>query len=343
MPESTNLIENLKSSQIQEAQFKKIKFQTESVNLENKPIMEIKNLYKSYGSFSVLKNLNFNICTQDIIGVIGVNGAGKTTLFKCLLGIVGYQGIIKINTNISKKQKIFNVLWVENGFDGDLTVQQNYKFYYDLYGVTYYRQDLIQLLKEFKIEHTLNKPFKFLSSGQKRKCAILRTFIKSAPLVLLDEPTSALDLVSQNHFSDFLTKKIQTQNSGCILITHNYKDLEDICNKLLILNNGEILEFDTIENITNTYLKGHLVKLWVLNNTENIKFIQKAIDLLKLQNYLVKNPDTCIFYIRLKLKKDYTSFQKLYESVKLFVLRQKSEKIKFSTLVDLILSNIIFK
>jgi ABC-2 type transport system ATP-binding protein len=340
-PEIVTELDNLYK---QDLEIQKVVNPKQVSSISNKTVLNVQNLYKTYQNtnVTVLKNINFEIKTGDIIGVVGVNGSGKTTLFKCLLDIVNHKGIVSTNSEINK-QKLFNILWVENGFDTDLTVEQNFIFYYNLYGLEYNKSELLSLLKEFRISKTINSVFKLLSSGQKRKCAICRTFIKSAPLILLDEPTGALDLVSQNHFGEFLDKRVKSDKSGCIMITHNYKDLQDICNKVLILNNGEILEFDTIENIAKTYLKGYLVKIWVMNNLENMKFIEKAISELNLQNHIIKNSETCVIMLRLKQEKDYSSFKKLHKNIGLLILNQKLEKIRFSTLIDLILSDIIFK
>ena len=125
------------------------------------------------------------------------------------------------------------------------------------------------------------------------------------------------------------------------MITHNYKDLEDVCTKVLILNNGEILEYDTIENISKTYLRGYLIKLQFASDKEIISTVEQLLKITNL-NYVPIQQKSIYTYL-IRLKDEYDQFEKFYNAIHKYILSETTEKIRFSTLIDLVLSGIIFK
>lgn len=117
-------------------------------------------------------------------------------------------GDITINgLSLAEGRKYQSVLWVDNGFDGNLTVKQNYEFYCDLYDMPLDETDIKLKLAEFGVAKVYNSSFKYLSTGQRRKCAIVRSFLKNkVALYLLDEATGGLDFSSQATYHKFVKK-----------------------------------------------------------------------------------------------------------------------------------------
>lgn len=306
------------------------------------PVLEVVNLKKNYGFKKVLKDISFTIRKKDIVAVIGVNGAGKTTLFKCLLkATLKSGGIIKLDGNQNYDPETINVLWADNGFDGDISVEQNYKFFFNLYGLIYDRNNVIKLLKYFNIEKSIDTNFKDLSSGMKRKCAILRTFLRPSKFYMIDEPTDNLDMVSQNKFSLLVKDIFNNTDSAALLITHHFEDINNLCNKLLIINNGKILDYDTVENLRLKHFSGWLCKI-IYNPAEEIKreFIK---DLSTIEGItfkeIITNTHTEMY---IKIEKGIQNIKDVLDSYKSIFISFSIEELSFKKFINLILKDIVF-
>lgn len=223
-------------------------------------VLEVQELRKDYGSRPVLKGLSFKVYAGEIIGILGMNAAGKTTLFKSLLGVTPFEGMVKID-GIKNNVAATSVLWVPNGMEDDMTVRQNIRYYYALFGRRWDQYEARNLLVQFGIDATWHLTYKFLSTGQRRKLAIMRSFIKeNVSVYLMDEPTGGLDILSQNRFVQIVRKRMKRERSCTLMITHNAQDLQRRVDRILVLNEGRILDFGTLPELTERHMKGYLVK-----------------------------------------------------------------------------------
>lgn len=205
----------------------------------------IESLYKSYGNKNVLKNINLTFKKGEIIGVVGENGAGKSTLFKCMIGFENYDGLIKYDKGILK-----NV----TGF-----LPTNPYFLSKITGLEYLQLlcnarniNVSDIKKKNIFELPLNQYAETYSTGMKKKLALTGTLILNNEIFILDEPFNGVDIHSNIIIKELLLK-LKELNKIVILSSHIFSTLNEICDKLHYLKNGEIIksvsksEFSEIE------------------------------------------------------------------------------------------------
>ena len=200
----------------------------------NKAIV-IKNLVKRYDDNFALGEINLDIPSGIIIGLIGENGAGKTTLIKSILGILHYKkgeiamNVAKEDIGIVLDNSFFpEVLWVA---DIDKIMQGVYKNWDSKLFYNY--------LKDFNIP--INSTIKKLSTGMKKKLEIATALAHQPKLLILDEPTSGLDPVVRNEILDIFLKFIEDEEHTILFSTHITSDLEHVADQIIFINDGKIL------------------------------------------------------------------------------------------------------
>jgi len=205
-------------------------------------MIEIKDLYKKFGTNHVLQGIDLNIQRGGIFAVLGPNGSGKTTLIKSILGmVIPNSGSIKLDgksiKNSWKYRKEIDYLPQIANFPGNLTVNELIKMIKDIRAKK--TTDELRHIELFKMEPFLDKKLGNLSGGMKQKVNLLLAFMFDSPLIILDEPTSGLDPISHIRLKEL----IQTEkNKGkTILITsHIMSFVEEIADEIVFLLEGKI-------------------------------------------------------------------------------------------------------
>lgn len=234
-------------------------------------IIEIKNLHKEFETngkkFQALKNIDLTVNDKDIYGIIGLSGAGKSTLVRCInllelptSGTISFLGDAlfettsnktfinpKINTYRQKMGMIFqnfNLLEQRN-------VLKNVMFPLEIAGIKGKDaiERAIELLKMVGLEEKINSYPSQLSGGQKQRVAIARALANNPKVLLCDEPTSALDPNTTNQILDLLKKINKELGITIIIITHEMRIIESICNKVSIIDNSQIVESGYVKDI----------------------------------------------------------------------------------------------
>ena len=211
-----------------------------------KKILECQNLCKSFGKKQILKDVSFEIDEGDILAFIGPNGSGKTTTIKLILGL----------QKIDKGKVIINGFDVEKDFvkaiekvgaiveNPDtymyLTGWQNLKMIANLYkGVT--DEEIKEIVKLVNLEKRINDKVSKYSLGMRQRLGIARALINKPNVLILDEPTNGLDPEGIKDLRNLL-KKLAKEGMGVLISSHNLAELESFCNKVLIIDNGKIIE-----------------------------------------------------------------------------------------------------
>ncbi len=217
--------------------------------------IKIHNLTKKFKKFTALNNINLEIKSGRIIGLLGKNGAGKSTLMKCILGFLKFEGEVEIG-NISikenRKEAIKNIAFIPDvdGLDGRLTVQETINY---IAGV----HPLWNELTASKLLQTANLPLKKkvskLSKGMKTKLYLILTLSLDVDILLLDEPTLGLDITFRNEFFNTILQEFYTNDKTIIISTHQVEEVENILQDIIFIDNGEIVTYDDIENLKNSY------------------------------------------------------------------------------------------
>lgn len=234
-------------------------------------ILECQNLCKSFGKKQILKDVSFEIDEKDILAFIGPNGSGKTTTIKLILGLQNIDsGSVKINGYDVEKDFVKSIEKVGAIVENPDTYMylsgwQNLKLVANLYkGVT--DDDLKTIVKTVGLENRIHDKVSKYSLGMRQRLGIARALINKPNLLVLDEPTNGLDPEGIKDLR-ILLKRLAKEGMGILISSHNLAELESFCNKVLIIDNGVILEKSEVKKFKDNDNK----YLFKVDNTKNIK------------------------------------------------------------------------
>ncbi len=211
--------------------------------------VEIKNFTKKYGDFIAVDNLNLEIKKGEFFGFLGPNGAGKTTTISCLSGTgVLTEGDIKIfGINVKEDykdaRKKIGISPQEFNTDIFATVEEMLWFNGGYFGMTKKeRKDRTEeMINQFELEPHRKKQFRALSGGLKRRAILARAMMHDPELLILDEPTAGVDVELRHELWNYL-KEINKQGKTIIFTSHYLEEVELLCDRIAIINNGKIIK-----------------------------------------------------------------------------------------------------
>ena len=214
-------------------------------------MIDVKSLQKSYGDFTALKNINFEVMEGEIFGLLGPNGAGKTTTLESLEGLrapdSGTMRVAGIDPT-RDPYKLKNVIGVQlqsSGLPENITPDEAMKFFCAYHGVTP-RFDLLQRLG---LGEKRTAQFYELSTGQQRRLAIALAVAHEPTVLFLDEPTAGLDVASRVELHEMM-REFRSKGMTIILATHDMAEAEEMSDRVAILLNGRIAATGTPMEIT---------------------------------------------------------------------------------------------
>lgn len=219
-------------------------------------MLKVEGLKKTYGDTLVVNNLGFTVNRGEIFGIIGSNGAGKTTTLKMIAGLLNYdEGKIHledddISQSLNKvKRKIAFISDNLNLYE-NLTGREYVSFIGQLYDIPKYDREnfLNELLPIMNLEKKIDDFIKTYSKGMKQKIALLGALIHKPKLLILDEPLTGLDPDSSFLIKEYFKTFIKNGNS-IIFSTHILDVAERLCNRILIIHNGNLIASGTIEEL----------------------------------------------------------------------------------------------
>lgn len=211
------------------------------------PILQAENLAKTFGDFTALDGLTFSVAQGESLGLLGVNGAGKTTAMNLLLGLTTpTSGSVRIFGLEFWKHRIeilrqINFSSAYTSLPSNLLVWQNLTVFAKLYGVPRPKQRIEALLEQLDITHLRKSVTGKLSAGESTRVNLAKALLNEPRLLLLDEPTASLDPDIADRVRKLL-RKLQRENGLSILYTsHNMRDIEEVCDRLIFLHGGKVL------------------------------------------------------------------------------------------------------
>lgn len=271
---------------------------------------EYKTYEKSTGALSVVKDFfnrkynyieainieELNIAKGEMVGLLGPNGAGKTTLIKLMTGILSLkEGEIICDEYIpyEKKKEFLKEIGVVMGQKSqllwDLPALDTLEMLRDIYEIdnSNFDKRLEQLLKLLNLESKIKIPVRKLSLGERLKFELICSLIHKPKILFLDEPTIGVDIVSQKAIYDFLLELNKLENTTIILTSHNMKDIETLCKRIIIILDGKITMDTTIDDLKSKY---RTEKKYIIH-TETDEFPYKDIEYTKIDNckYEIRN------------------------------------------------------
>jgi ABC-type multidrug transport system ATPase subunit len=219
--------------------------------------VQFNNISKKYGRQQVLDQVTFEIPKNSVFGLLGQNGAGKTTLFSIAAGFVKpEQGSVKVLDidveNMSRLMGKFSMLPQDAQFQAGIPVIEQLIMFGLLNGMDQPGAEVAALdaLKLVGLEHVSKKSARALSHGMAKRVALCQAFIGDPEVIFLDEPTAGLDPDNAKNVRDII--KSLSANKTVVVSSHNLREIEDICDNVAILHQGNLVECSSVADLTNS-------------------------------------------------------------------------------------------
>lgn len=275
----------------------------------------IKNLFfPKYKEFKAVDNISFTINEGELLGYIGKNGAGKSTTIKMLTGLltptkgtVIVDGLVPSKKRIENNKKIGAVFGQKTQLWWDLPVIESFRLIKKMYNIPEgdYRKNLKEFTDLLELDELLEKQVKNLSLGQKMRCEIAATFLHNPKIVYLDEPTIGLDVLVKEKIRKFIKEINRKNNTTVILTTHDVKDIEEVCDRIILIDQGKVMYDGSKQSFKDTYGKTSFAEIIVKDkkielmeniksqdfeiieetmNSVKIKFVHNKITIMQIMN-----------------------------------------------------------
>lgn len=219
-----------------------------------KVVLDVTNVTKAFGNRVAVNNISFTLHEGEIFGFLGPNGAGKTTTMKMICGLCSItKGSIRIcgfDMPKDKEKALANVgALIENPLMyPNMSGMDNLKYYASLYK-NIKTEDILKYSKVVGLEHRLKDKVKTYSLGMKQRLGIAQALLHSPKLLILDEPLSGLDPNGVKEMRDFLKTLAKEYNIAILISSHMLSDMEQICDTIGIINNGQLLEIRSMNSL----------------------------------------------------------------------------------------------
>ena len=276
-----------------------------------------KNLIRpKYKELTAVNHINFEIQKGELVGYIGENGAGKSTTIKMLTGLltptsgeIVVNGLVPNEKRIQNNKNIGAVFGQKTQLWWDLPVIESFRLIKKMFKIpeNEYRKNLKRFTEILDLEDLLDKQVKNLSLGQKMRCEIAATFLHNPKIVYLDEPTIGLDVFVKENIRKFIKEINKEKKTTVILTTHDLKDIEDVCDRIILLDRGQIIYDGEKQKFKDIYGKYTLAELIVSTKNLSVK------DKLKSNNFEIieENENK----MKIKFKHDETTIVKIMNDI----------------------------
>ncbi|MDK8182684.1 ABC transporter ATP-binding protein [Paenibacillus sp. UMB4589-SE434] len=230
-----------------------------------------KDLFKrEYNEVAAVKDISFTIPQGEICGYIGENGAGKSTTIKMLTGIlVPTSGSIHVQGYVPHKEReafvkhIGVVFGQRSQLWWDIGVIESFRLLRKVYRVSEedFKRRLDELIERLQLQELLHRPVRKLSLGQRMRCELVAALLHQPDVLFLDEPTIGLDIVVKTEIREFLLHLNREYGTTILLTTHDLQDIEALCSRVIMLDDGNIIYDGGLDTLKATWGKGREVRL----------------------------------------------------------------------------------
>ncbi len=217
-----------------------------------------------------VKGVSFDIAPGELVGFLGPNGAGKTTTLKMLTGILhptsGEASVLGYRPFDRKPELLRQIALVmgnKNQLWWDLPAWDSFIVLRELYGVPKadFDRRLDRLLSDLQISDKVNTQVRKMSLGERMKCELVAALLYGPRVIFLDEPTIGLDLISQKRIRDFLKEVNQAEGSTMILTSHYMQDVQELCDRVIVIDHGTIIFDGTLDSLMRRYSDKRMLRL----------------------------------------------------------------------------------
>ena len=261
-------------------------------------IGSLKSIVKpKYKEIQAVNNISFQVEEGEIIAFIGPNGAGKSTTIKMLTGILypdsGEIEVLGIDPTKSRKKlayKIGTVFGQKEQLWMHLTAYDNFKFFGAIYDISEKETEkrIEELNKLFDLKKFINTPVRNLSLGQRIRCEIVASLIHRPKVLFLDEPTIGLDPVVKESIRKLIKKMNKEYHTTIFLTSHDISDIEKLCKRVVIINDGQIVMDDSMPHLKYHYMDKKIIEVKLktkvnFNDESGIKILKQKENSLRIE------------------------------------------------------------
>ena len=255
--------------------------------------ISVRNITKLYGEQKALDNVSFEINTGEIVGFIGPNGAGKSTMMKIITGLIpASSGEVFVNDkNVNESDLCFRndigYLPENNPLYTDMYIREYLEFVAGLYNLgNNARNRIDQMIHQVGLEAEIRKKIRMLSKGYKQRVGLAQALIHDPKILILDEPTSGLD---PNQIIEIRNLIAETGKEKTLMLsTHILQEVEAICHRVIIINNGIIVANDSAEKLITVNSKSRqtiIVEFDAVVSASNLKQINNVAEVVHLKDF----------------------------------------------------------
>ncbi len=249
---------------------------------------------------TALKGIDTSIAEGEIVGYIGPNGAGKSTTIKIMSGIlypssgnVVVDGIVPYENKRVNAKKISLIAGQKSNLYWDLPIIDTFQLMKRIYKISdsLYKHNLDLFCETLDIKPLLNIPTRQLSLGQRMRADFAVSMLHNPKIVYLDEPTIGLDVVAKDRIREFIKSINDSRNTTIIITSHDIVDIEKICDRVIIIDNGELIYSGDIKTLKEQYSNKNCIM--------HVKF-DGNVESLSLENYIIEKDEDgfCIYFDR---------------------------------------------
>lgn len=234
-------------------------------------MLAIKNISKEFKDIKAVDNLSFHVSEGEIVGLLGENGAGKTTTLRMISTMLKpTKGTIEVNGYdvIREPSKVRGEIGILFGGDvglyDRLSARENIEYFGRLYGMTQKKinKKMEELIKDLGMEEYIDRKAGKFSRGMKQKVSIARSIIHSPKVMLFDEPSTGLDVSATRIIHEFILK-CKNENKIILLSSHSMTEVEKLCDRIIIIQKGRLIEEGTIEQLKKKYDNYNLEEVFI--------------------------------------------------------------------------------
>ncbi|MGG0233755.1 ABC transporter ATP-binding protein [Bacillus tropicus] len=269
-------------------------------------------LHPEYEEVSAVNNVSFQVHHGEILAFLGPNGAGKSTIIKMLTGLLyptdGKISVLGLDPWQQRRElslKIGSVFGQKAQLWYHLPPIDTFKLLSKIYELDthFYKQQLNKIVELFELEKLLYVPVRKLSLGQRMKCEVAASLLHAPELIFLDEPTIGLDVIAKNQIRDALKIMNKEENTTIFLTSHDTGDVESLCERVIVVNHGDIIFNDSISKLKQNSRKSKILEVRFQEPVKEISI--KGIEIKEKEEYFAKiGYDT-----------DLTSFKEVTQSL----------------------------
>ncbi len=259
--------------------------------------------YRKWENVDILKSLSFSVKPGEFVGYVGKNGAGKSTTIKCLAGILtptsGSVRVIGFNPIKDRYKYTYNIGAVfgqRRLLEYHIPVKDSLEIFKEIYELSdkEFKERIKYFSKILKIDKLLHIPVRKLSLGERMRCEIAAALLHKPKVVFLDEPTIGLDAIAKEEIRNFLKRINREEKTTIILTTHDMDDIEEMCERIILIDNGEKLYDGSLYKLKEKFIRWKALEFEFIRIKDKKSFerlLKKTILRERRGNYIRLNVD----------------------------------------------------